>query len=73
MHRMFTFLMLVVFVANTCTNKDNPIIGSWKASFWDSLQCPNQYLFLTELENDLQLFIDEPAEDWYGVPVEKSF
>ncbi|HVO72949.1 MAG TPA: serine hydrolase, partial [Ignavibacteriaceae bacterium] len=39
----------------------------------DSTRNPRQYLFFINNLNGLQLFTDEPSEDWYGIPAEKLF
>jgi CubicO group peptidase (beta-lactamase class C family) len=67
-----TLIIATLFVCS-CTNKNSKIIGSWKASFDDSIENPIQYLDFNKAQNKLIVSIDEPDEDWYNIPGEKLY
>ena len=67
-----TLIIVTLFVCS-CTNKNSKIVGSWKASFDDSLVNPVQYLDFNNVGNKLTISIDEPDEDWYNIPGEKLY
>ena len=67
-----TLIIATLFVCS-CTNKNSKIIGSWKASFDDSIENPIQYLDFNKAQNKLIVSIDEPDEDWYSIPGEKLY
>ena len=67
-----TLIIAALFVCS-CTNRNSKIIGSWKATFDDSLENPIQYLDFNKVQNKLTISGDEPDEDWYNIPGEKLY
>lgn len=67
------FLSCIFLFTSGCKSNSEKFIGQWETVFRDSTQNPLQYMFFSYSTNGLQLFADEPAEDWYGIPAEKLF
>ena len=67
------FLLLTVTIINSCTDKEVSIIGSWEATFSDTVNNPRQDLIFSMGQNNIHLSIDEPLEDMYDIPGERLF
>lgn len=66
-------LILSIILIYSCDNRQSGISGNWIATFDDSLKNPAQYLYIKMERNKLEIYSDEPAEDWYNIPGENAY
>jgi CubicO group peptidase (beta-lactamase class C family) len=72
-YNLLLILIVTALFLIRCSNRNDRITGNWEAAFSDTVHNPKLYLTFGESKGNLQLVVDEPAEDWYEIPGEKLF